>query len=42
MATPGLTLKDGVVEYQHRRDTEATKIAAGDILSDLKARLGLN
>ena len=35
-------LKDGVVEYQHRRDTEATKIAAGDILSDLKARLGLN
>jgi prolyl-tRNA synthetase len=35
-------LKDGVVEYQQRRDTEATKIATGDALSHLKAQLGLN
>lgn len=34
-------LKDGVVEYQHRRDTEATKVATGDVLAHLKAKLGL-
>lgn len=34
-------LKDGVVEYQHRRDTEATKVAAGEVLAHLKAKLGL-
>ena len=34
-------LKEGVVEYQHRRDTEATKLAAADVLGHLKQRLGL-
>lgn len=34
-------LKDGVVEYQHRRDTEATKVATGEVLAHLKAKLGL-
>lgn len=34
-------LKEGVVEYQDRRDAEATKIAPADVLAHLKAKLGL-
>ncbi|QIL43111.1 proline--tRNA ligase [Acidovorax sp. HDW3] len=34
-------LKEGVVEYQHRRDSAATKVAALDILGTLRTRLGL-
>lgn len=34
-------LKDGVVEYQHRRDTESTKVAVADVLAHVKAKLGL-
>jgi len=34
-------LKEGQLEYQHRRDTAATKVAAVDILAHLKGRLGL-
>jgi len=33
-------LKEGQVEYQQRRDTEATKIAVTDILAHVKARIG--
>jgi prolyl-tRNA synthetase len=33
-------LKDGLVEYQHRRDTAATKLSLDDALALLKARLG--
>jgi len=32
-------LKDGVVEYQHRRDTEATKLALADVTAHIKGRL---
>ncbi|WP_174872924.1 proline--tRNA ligase [Vogesella oryzae] len=32
-------LKEGKVEYQHRRDSEATAVAAADILSHLLAKL---
>ena len=32
-------LKDGVVEYQHRRDTEATKLALADIAALIQGRL---
>jgi prolyl-tRNA synthetase len=34
-------LKEGVVEYQQRRDTEATKLATNEVLGHLKSRLGL-
>ena len=34
-------LKEGQLEYQHRRDTAATKIAAADVLAHLKERLAL-
>ena len=34
-------LKEGQVEYQHRRDTAATKIGAADVLAHLKERLAL-
>lgn len=34
-------LKEGQVEYQHRRDAAATKVAAGDIGAFVKAKLGL-
>jgi prolyl-tRNA synthetase len=34
-------LKAGQVEYQHRRATEATSVAANDILLHLQSRLGL-
>jgi prolyl-tRNA synthetase len=33
-------LKEGNVEYQHRRDTDATKLPVADMLGWLKARLG--
>ena len=33
-------LKEGQVEYQHRRDTAATKVAAGEVLGLLKSKLG--
>jgi prolyl-tRNA synthetase len=33
-------LKDGVVEYQHRRDSESTKVAVADVLAHVKAKLG--
>ncbi|MDZ7937646.1 MAG: proline--tRNA ligase [Rhodoferax sp.] len=32
-------LKEGVVEYQHRRDAEATKVPVGEIAALLRARL---
>ncbi|AVP58631.1 proline--tRNA ligase [Pulveribacter suum] len=32
-------LKEGQVEYQHRRDSSATKVGAGDILAYVKERL---
>lgn len=32
-------LKDGLVEYQHRRDAESTKVAVADILGHLRTRL---
>ena len=32
-------LKEGMVEYQHRRDSAATKVATTDILALLKGRL---
>ena len=33
-------LKEGQVEYQHRRDTEASKIAAAEVVVHVKGRLG--
>jgi prolyl-tRNA synthetase len=32
-------LKDGLVEYQHRRDAESSKVAVADILAHVQARL---
>ncbi|MEY4726279.1 MAG: Proline--tRNA ligase [Pseudomonadota bacterium] len=34
-------LKEGVVEYQQRRDAESTKVALADVLAHVKAQLGL-
>jgi prolyl-tRNA synthetase len=34
-------LKDGLVEYQHRRDAEASKVPVADLLGLLKAKLGV-
>ncbi|MDD3018763.1 MAG: proline--tRNA ligase [Comamonas sp.] len=34
-------LKDGVVEYQHRRDSSATQMPLTEALAQLKAKLGL-
>ena len=34
-------LKDGHIEYQHRRDTESTKVDPTSILDFLKSKLGL-
>ena len=34
-------LKEGHVEYQHRRDAESTKVDAGDAMAFLKGKLGL-
>ncbi len=33
-------LKDGQVEYQHRRDAAATKVAVADVFAFVQARLG--
>ncbi len=35
------SLKDGVVEYQHRRDAAATKVAVADILAHVKGRVAV-
>ena len=32
-------LKDGVVEYQHRRDAESSKVAAAEVLGFVQGRL---
>jgi prolyl-tRNA synthetase len=32
-------LKDGMVEYQHRREAESSKVAVADIVGHLKGRL---
>jgi prolyl-tRNA synthetase len=32
-------LKEGQVEYQHRRDTAATKVAAAEVLGLLKTKV---
>ena len=34
-------LKDGQLEYQHRRDAESTKIEVAGTLAFLKGKLGL-
>jgi prolyl-tRNA synthetase len=34
-------LKEGQLEYQHRRDAAASKVPAAEVLSFLKQRLGL-
>jgi prolyl-tRNA synthetase len=34
-------LKDGLVEYQHRRDTEASKVLVAEVAGLLKAKLGI-
>ena len=34
-------LKEGLVEYQHRRDAAATKVAVADVLQMLRERLGV-
>ncbi|MDD2545507.1 MAG: proline--tRNA ligase [Burkholderiaceae bacterium] len=34
-------LKEGQVEYQHRRDTTATKVALGDVLAHVKGRMAV-
>jgi prolyl-tRNA synthetase len=33
-------LKEGVVEYQHRRDSAATKVPVGEIAALVRAKLG--
>ena len=33
------TLKEGVVEYQHRRDTEATKVSLGEVAALVRSKL---
>jgi prolyl-tRNA synthetase len=35
------SLKDGVIEYQHRRDAAATKVAVNDILAHVKGRMAV-
>jgi prolyl-tRNA synthetase len=34
-------LKEGLVEYQHRRDAEASKLAVAEVAGVLKAKLGV-
>jgi prolyl-tRNA synthetase len=34
-------LKDGVVEYQHRRDAEASKVAAAEVVALVRGRLSV-
>jgi prolyl-tRNA synthetase len=33
------SLKEGQVEYQHRRDAEATKVVVGDVFKHLTSKL---
>ena len=33
------TLKEGQVEYQHRRDAQASRVALGDVLALIKGKL---
>ena len=35
------SLKEGVVEYQHRRDSAPTKVASADILAHVKGRMAV-
>jgi len=35
------TLKEGQLEYQHRRDTAATRVPVGEICAFLKSKLGV-
>jgi prolyl-tRNA synthetase len=35
------SLKEGVVEYQHRRDATASKVAVADILAHVKGRMAV-
>lgn len=35
------SLKDGVVEYQHRRDAAATKVAVADVWAHVKCRMAV-
>ena len=35
------SLKEGVVEYQHRRDAAATKVAVADILAHVRGRMAV-
>ena len=35
------SLKDGVVEYQHRRDAAATKVAVADVWAHVKGRMAV-
>ena len=35
------SLEEGVVEYQHRRDAAATKVAVADILAHVKGRMAV-
>ena len=32
-------LKDGLVEYQHRRDAESSNVSVADIMTHIRARL---
>jgi prolyl-tRNA synthetase len=34
-------LKDGLVEYQHRRDAEASKVATADVVAHVRGRLSV-
>jgi prolyl-tRNA synthetase len=34
-------LKDGQVEYQHRRDSAASKVSSAEVLAHVKARLAV-
>ena len=34
-------LKEGQVEYQHRRDAESSKVAAADVVQHIRARLSV-
>jgi prolyl-tRNA synthetase len=35
------SLKDGMVEYQHRRDAEATKVAEDDVFKHLMTKVSV-
>jgi prolyl-tRNA synthetase len=34
-------LKEGQVEYQHRRDAAASKVAVGDVMTFIQSRLAV-